>query len=586
MESHLPNRSRRNTEEQDIATVELPGVRQDRNEALEYPGVRARECPGTPALRTTGTKGERMTTEILLGDEAIGLGAIHAGLSGVYAYPGTPSTEIFEFVERRTKKAGDVHAFWSTNEKVAYEEALGMSWAGKRALVCMKHVGLNVAADAFMNSAVTGTNGGLVLAIADDPGMHSSQNEQDSRYYAQFALIPCLEPRNQQECYDMMHEAFDMSEELQLPVMVRLVTRIAHSRAGVTIRETRHQNDLHPERNIQKWTLLPSHARVQYQHLTEKQPELLRRSEASAHNELVLRGTSGVIVCGIADNYMRENLADDHDLSVLSIRQYPMPAEKIRALLEHVDDLLIIEDGYPLVETTVRGLFGVQGVRIKGRMTDELPRTGELDPDIVRSALGLQPLPISHTADPDISKRPPALCKGCPHVDSFKALNEALNAFDSPQVFSDIGCYTLAALPPLEAVHSCVAMGASIGMASGAAHAGYTPAVAAIGDSTFSHGGITPLLSAVQQGVNLNVLILDNDTVGMTGAQRSMSTGKTLDDIVLGTGVSTEHLRYIEPTPKNHQTNVEVFREELNFDGPSVIIARRSCLEALKKSPH
>jgi hypothetical protein len=202
-------------------------------------------------------EGGPMQREILLGDEAIGLGAIHAGLSGVYAYPGTPSTEIFEFVERRTKKAGDVHAFWSTNEKVAYEEALGMSWAGKRALVCMKHVGLNVAADAFMNSAVTGTNGGLVLAVADDPGMHSSQNEQDSRYFAQFALIPCLEPRNQQECYDMMHEAFDMSEELSLPVMVRLVTRIAHSRSGVQTRDARAQNELSPSRDIKKWTLLP-----------------------------------------------------------------------------------------------------------------------------------------------------------------------------------------------------------------------------------------------------------------------------------------------------------------------------------------
>ncbi len=165
-------------------------------------------------------KGATMKQEILLGDEAVGLGAIDAGLSGIYGYPGTPSTEIFEFVERRTKKAGDVHAFWSTNEKVAYEEALGMSWAGKRALVCMKHVGLNVAADAFMNSALTGTNGGLVLAVADDPGMHSSQNEQDSRFFAQFALIPCFEPRNQQESYDMMFEAFDLSEELALPVMI------------------------------------------------------------------------------------------------------------------------------------------------------------------------------------------------------------------------------------------------------------------------------------------------------------------------------------------------------------------------------
>jgi indolepyruvate ferredoxin oxidoreductase alpha subunit len=197
--------------------------------------------------------------------------------------------------------------------------------------------------------------------------------------------------------------------------------------------------------------------------------------------------------------------------------------------------------------------------------------------------MGLPAPATAHVVETELASRPPALCKGCPHTDTFKALNEALSSFDSPQVFSDIGCYTLAALPPLEAVHSCVAMGASIGMAAGAAHAGYTPAVAAIGDSTFAHGGITPLLSAVQQGINLNVVILDNGTVGMTGAQRSMSTGGTLDEIVRGAGIDPEHLRIIEPTPRNHDANVQVFREELAHDGPSVIIARRACLEALKR---
>ncbi len=524
-----------------------------------------------------------MNREILLGDEAVGLGALHAGLSGVYAYPGTPSTEIFEFVERRAKQAGSVHAFWSTNEKVAYEEALGMSWAGKRALVCMKHVGLNVAADAFMNSAVTGTNGGLVLTVADDPGMHSSQNEQDSRHFAQFALIPCFEPRNQQECYDMMFEAFDLSEELAIPIMIRLVTRIAHSRSAVTtVVSPRSENELHPARESRQWTLLPSNARVGYKHLTEKQPELLRRSEASRHNELRLAGKAGVISCGLAENYLRENLEDDHDVSILSIRQYPLPAAKIRALVDHVDELLILEDGYPLAESMVRGLFGLAGVQVKGRMTGEVPRTGELNPDIVREALGMAALATARGPETELASRPPALCKGCPHTDSFRALNEALSQFENPRVFSDIGCYTLAALPPLEAIHSCVAMGASIGMAAGAAHAGYSPAVAAIGDSTFSHGGITPLLSAVQQNVNLNVLILDNSTVGMTGTQRSMSTGHTLDQIVLGTGISVEHFRIIEPTPRQHAANVAVIREELAHEGPSVIVARRSCVEALK----
>jgi indolepyruvate ferredoxin oxidoreductase alpha subunit len=524
-----------------------------------------------------------MGREVLLGDEAIGLGAIHAGLSGVYGYPGTPSTEIFEFVEQRVKDTGDVHAFWSTNEKVAYEEALGMSWAGKRALVCMKHVGLNVAADAFMNSAVTGTNGGLVLAVADDPGMHSSQNEQDSRVYAQFALIPCLEPRDQQECYDLTIQAFELSEELRLPVMVRLVTRLAHSRSGVATREPRPQNPLRPTREIRKWTLLPSNARVQYKHLTDAQPELLRRAEDSAHNRLSLAGRRGVITCGIAHNYFLENVEEGHDLSVLSLAHYPVPAGRIRALVEHIDDLLVLEDGYPVVENMVRGLFGLAGVRVRGRMTGELPRTGELNPDLVRAALELAPFKAAHEPSQSLAGRPPALCKGCPHTDTFRALNEALSDFENPQVFSDIGCYTLAALPPLEAVHSCVAMGASIGMAAGAAHAGYRPSVAAIGDSTFAHGGITPLLSAVQQGVNLKVLVLDNGTVGMTGTQRSMSTGDALDHIILGAGVAPEHLRVIEPTPANHDANVQILREELAWEGTSVIIARRTCLEAIKR---
>ena len=319
-----------------------------------------------------------MKKAILLGDEAVGLGAIHAGLSGVYGYPGTPSTEIFEFIDQRTRKSGDVHAFWSTNEKVAYEEALGMSWAGKRALVCMKHVGLNVAADAFVNSAITGTNGGLVLAVADDPGMHSSQNEQDSRFFAQFALIPCLEPGNQQECYDMMFEAFELSEELKVPVMVRLVTRIAHSRTAVNTREPRPQNPLQPDKQIRKWTLIPVNARVQYKQLTEKQPELLRHAEDSPHNRLELRGSKGVIACGLAGNYLLENLEPEHDFSVLMLRQYPLPTRLLRQLVEHVDDLLVLEDGYPLVESTLRGLFGIDGVAIRGRMSEDLPRTGAL----------------------------------------------------------------------------------------------------------------------------------------------------------------------------------------------------------------
>lgn len=520
--------------------------------------------------------------EILLGDEAVGLGAIHAGLSGVYGYPGTPSTEIFEFVQSRTKKDGDVHAFWSTNEKVAYEEALGMSWAGKRALVTMKHVGVNVAADAFINSAVTGTNGGLVLAVADDPGMHSSQNEQDSRHYADFAQIPCLEPKDQQEAYDMMSVAFEMSERLQVPVMIRLVTRLAHSRARVETGTLRAQNALNPTKEIQKWTLLPSNARVQYRHLVEKQPEMRKASEESPFNTLALKGKKGILTCGIAENYLLESLPEDHDFSLLSIRQYPVPVEKIRALVEHCDELLVMEDGYPFVENLIRGLFGLPGKTVKGRLSGELPRTGELNPDLVALAAGLPTSRPLEVVDLEMANRPPALCKGCPHIDTFKALNEALATYEDPQVFGDIGCYTLAALEPIHGIHSCVAMGASIGMAAGAAQAGYRPAVAAIGDSTFAHGGLTALLSVVQQKLPVTVFVLDNETVAMTGTQRSMSTGQTLDEIIRGAGVEPEHIRVLEPLPKHHADNVKVIAEELAYDGPSVIIPRRVCLEKRK----
>ncbi len=525
-----------------------------------------------------------MKKEVLLGDEAVGLGAIHAGLSGVYGYPGTPSTEIFEYVERVAKRRGGIHAHWSPNEKVAYEEALGMSWAGKRALVTMKHVGLNVAADPFMNSAVTGTNGGLVLAVADDPGMHSSQNEQDSRYFAKFALIPCFEPRDQQECYEMTREAFDLSERMGVPVMVRLVTRIAHSRAAVEVTDTpRQQNPLTPDKDIRKWTLLPVNARVQYRLLTDKQPELARLAEESRFNVLDLRGPRGVIACGITVNYLLENLPEDHDVSILSLGQYPIPAGLVKRLVDHVDEVLVLEDGYPFVEEMVRGPFGLPQAAVRGRLSGELPRTGELNPDLVRAALGLAPREAAREPETGVAGRPPALCRGCPHTDTYRALNEALEAYSRPQVFSDIGCYTLGALPPLEAVHSCVDMGASIGMATGAAHAGYNPAVAVIGDSTFAHSGITCLLSAVQQGTNVKVIILDNDTVAMTGAQQSLATEETLDRIILGLGIDPEHFRIITPIPKNHEANLQVFREELAHDGPSVIVARRACIEKVKR---
>jgi len=295
-----------------------------------------------------------MKPELLLGDEAVALGAIHAGIAGAFSYPGTPATEIFEYIQERTSRSGDVSARWSANEKVAYEEALGMSYAGCRAIVSMKHVGLNVAADPFINSALTGVNGGLVLVVADDPGMHSSQNEQDSRYYGEFAQIPVFEPSNQQECYDLTKSAFALSEELGLPVMIRLVTRLAHSRADVRIEPPTGERAVGPQRrplpDPNDWTLVPGNARRRFRRLLEAQPRLREWSEKSPLNRLRLAGPTGLITSGIAYNYAREAVGTNGGFSWLHICTYPLPVKLIRELLAHCTEIWVIEEGYPFID--------------------------------------------------------------------------------------------------------------------------------------------------------------------------------------------------------------------------------------------
>lgn len=523
-----------------------------------------------------------MPIEVLLGDEAAALGAIHAGISGAYSYPGTPATEIFEFVEQRMHGSGSVHTRWSVNEKVAYEEALGMSWAGKRAIVSMKHVGLNVAADAFVNSAVTGVGGGLAVLVADDPGMHSSQNEQDTRYLAQFALVPCLEPRDQQQCYDLLPLALDLSERFNVPVVVRLVTRLAHSRASVQVAaQARPQNELKRPNDPMRWTLLPSNARVGYRRLVETQRGIEAWAEESPLNVLTLAGRElGVISSGIATNYVEECLGDRPDVSRLHVATYPLPEGKIRALFEHVDRVMVVEDGYPFIESRLQGLFGPPaGKALLGKLSGALPRTGELNPDIVRAALSCAPLPALCPPAQELPGRPPMLCQGCPHADLVEALKEALSSYPGAQVLSDIGCYTLSALPPHQAIHSCVCMGASIGMALGAAHAGAYPVCSLIGDSTFGHGGLGGLLSAAQEDTDVTIVIADNEYVAMTGGQTSACCGPALDRLLLGLGVPAEHLRVITPLKKQHDENVRILREEIAHHGLSIIISRRQCIQ-------
>ncbi len=514
------------------------------------------------------------------------LGAVHAGLSAGYSYPGTPASEIMEYLVRLSAERKDFTAAWSVNEKVAYEEALGASYAGKRALVSFKHVGLNVAADPFMNSALTGANGGLVVVSADDPGMHSSQNEQDSRYYAQFAQVFCYEPADHQEAYDMTREAYDVSERFGLPVLMRLVTRLSHSRSSVETREPRAQNSLNPgDRN--DWTLLPVNARRRFGLLLDRQAEMTRFSEGNPFNVLRLNDrdrTLGVIAAGVGYNYFREAWGTDEGLpSFLKVSTYPLPGSLVRALVEHVGTVLVVEDGYPFIERQIQGLFGIAGKTVLGRLSGALPRSGELSPDSVRKALGLEPLPAHGRSGLPLAGRPPQLCAGCPHADTFKALNKALESYPGAGVFSDIGCYTLGALPPYNAIETCVCMGASVSMARGASDAGLRPAVSVIGDSTFAHSGITPLLGAAASDVDMTVFILDNATTAMTGGQPSFGSGERLKRIVEGVGVAPEHIRTIEPLPKNHDKNVGIIREELDHRGLSVVIAVRECIQESRK---
>ncbi|MBP5619592.1 MAG: indolepyruvate ferredoxin oxidoreductase [Bacteroidaceae bacterium] len=513
-----------------------------------------------------------MEKRLLLGDEAIALGAIHAGLSGVYAYPGTPSTEITEFIQANAK---ETRSRWCTKEKTAMEAALGMSFAGKRALVCMKHVGMNVCADAFVNSAITGVNGGIVVLAADDPSMHSSQNEQDSRFYAKFAMVPALEPSNQQEAYDMMSSAFDLSEALQEPVVLRIVTRLAHSRAAVAVGKQKSQKPLNVSQ--ERWVLLPGIARKRYAALIEKQPAMLEASEASTYNRSEHGDESrkmGIIACGIGYNYVKEAIGDK--ANILKISQYPLPIEAIRKLAAENEAILVVEDGQPVVEELVAGILGA-GYPIKGRLTGDLPRQGELNPDVVAKALGLPYGPVFQPAK-NLAGRPPQLCQGCGHRDVYTALNQVAAEYPDHRIFGDIGCYTLGALPPFQALASCVDMGASITMAKGAADAGVFPSIAVIGDSTFTHSGMTGLLDAVNDHSNITVIISDNLTTGMTGGQDSAGTSK-YEAICLGLGVEPEHLHVVVPLPKNMPEITRILREEIEYNGVSVIIPRRECIQ-------
>jgi len=513
-----------------------------------------------------------MTVKILTGDEAVAWGAIHAGITISTAYPGTPASEIQETI---ASSGTGTKYIWAVNEKVAYENALGASYANQRALVSMKHIGLNVAADPFINSAFTGVNGGLVLAVGDDPSMYSSQNEQDSRFYAQFTKTFCMEPSDPQEAYEMTMEAFEISEKLHLPVLLRLVTRICYEESPIKLKETsREKNKLKIERDVKRWVVVPSHARILHKSLNEKQATLEEISENSRFNSMVLKSKKrGIIASGIAYAHIMEHW--DGEPSVLKIGTYPLPRKMIRKFLDYCEEILVVEEGEPIIEKALAEL----SPKVHGKLDGTFPRQWEMTPDLVAIALHLPyspPAPVEN-----LPPRYPTFCPGCGYNFTFKALKKI-----NPEVITgDIGCYSLAVFPPFEAMDTTVCMGASIGMALGLAYVGVKKPVAVIGDSTFYHAGLPAMVDAVHNQADLLVLIMDNNLVAMTGGQPTPASAEegqkavTLEQILSGLDVPFEIINPYRP----EEETIAKFQEMLGRPGPVVLISRSPCITEAKR---
>ncbi|MCE5342520.1 MAG: indolepyruvate ferredoxin oxidoreductase subunit alpha [Eubacteriales bacterium] len=515
-------------------------------------------------------KTEQAEVRLLLGNEAVARGAWEAGVKVVSSYPGTPSTEITEAVA----KYPEVNVQWAPNEKVATEVAFGAAMAGARAMTCMKHVGVNVAADPIFTAAYTGISGGLVICCADDPAMHSSQNEQDSRYYARAAHIPMLEPSDSQECKDFTKLAFQLSEELDTPIFVRLTTRISHARSVVALDE-RDEVGVKPyQKDPMKYVMMPGMARKRHLQVEKREDFLAEAANRMPINVVTLRDTAvGIVTSGVSYQYVRDALPDASTLKLGMV--YPLPMKLIESFAAKVDKLIVIEELEGLIENDIKAA----GIACEGKKFTGIQ--GELSVERVKAAVLGIPAPAP-TAD-DLPARPPVLCPGCPHRGVFYEINRL-----GLRVMGDIGCYTLAALPPLSAMDACLCMGASIGMAGGAERAQGREfsknSVAVLGDSTFIHSGVTALIDAVYNQESITVLILDNRITGMTGHQQNPASGKdihgnpapavNLEKLCESCGV--ENVRVVDPF--DLKATEKALREETARDGVSVIIARRPCV--------
>jgi indolepyruvate ferredoxin oxidoreductase alpha subunit len=515
--------------------------------------------------------------KMLSGNEAVARGMWEAGVVVASAYPGTPSTEILE----NFALFPNVYAEWAPNEKVAVDAAIGAAYAGRRGMAIMKHVGLNVAADSFMYASMTGLEGGLVIVTADDPAMHSSQNEQDNRTFAKFGRVPCLEPSDSQEAKDMVCTAFELSEQFDTPVLLRLTTRICHSASAVELGERiviSEETKKFP-RNPSKYVMVPGNAIKRHPLIEQRMRDIAIFAEGFPYNHVEPGSKKlGIITCGVAYQYAKEVFPK---ASILRLGlTWPMPEKMIRTFAESVEQLIVIEELDPFIEEAVR----LMGIPVEGKSM--FPITGEFDPRLVRESAikaGLLPqsshIPLADLGTGPLPGRPPVLCPGCPHRPTFYILNKL-----KVPVNGDIGCYTLALIPPLNAIHTCGCMGAGIGVAHGASKAGSPEHhVAVIGDSTFFHTGIPALVNVVYNHSAVTTIILDNRITGMTGHQENPGTGRTLLGqetirILLEPLVRALGVKHVQSVAGYDVKAIEkTLKEYVKLDEPSVLIVEEPC---------
>jgi indolepyruvate ferredoxin oxidoreductase alpha subunit len=538
--------------------------------------------------------------QLLSGNEALALGAYHAGVQVATAYPGTPSTEILENIARFQ----DIHAEWSTNEKVAMEVAMGAAYTGVRAMVSMKHVGLNVASDPFMAASYTGIIGGLVVISADDPQIHSSQNEQDNRHYARLAKVPMLEPTDSQDAYELMNYAYDISEEFDTPVVVRSTTRISHSKSVVKVNRSRSAKNSQAafHFNQPKYVMLPVYALPRHAAIEERMVKLAEYAETFPLNQ-VINGNSrlGIVASGIAYQYAREVFPEASFLKLAMT--WPLPEKLIKDFAGSVERLIVIEELDPFLEQNIKSM----GITVDGK--EFIPAVGELNTRIVTessNAAGLLPDSEKDEILPPaegLPKRPPLLCPGCPHTGIYFTLNtlgqrSKLVGAKEPQepkliITGDIGCYTLGTYPPLSVLDTTACMGAGIGQALGMEKAGVrSKVVAIIGDSTFMHSGITGLVNAVYNDGHITIIILDNRTTAMTGHQEHPGTGISaqgqetvaVDIESLARGIGVKDIKVIDAF--DTRALRDGVSDSLDRPEVSVIIVRGACAMRVRQRTH